>query len=236
VRADGVECVVRATIPAKSRPQRTLEARFSTPQAWRVVGLALRLHYPGQNVRNRRLRRAAPCLPSRDGRPAPNGIPRLRLVGDRTGRRQRRPHRVPSRRPAGQPGRRGGRNGPGVPGGHHGLGHTRWATHGRPTDRNAHPHRDAAGKIAVVHNGIIETSRPCATSWRRPAWSLPATPTPRSRCTWLPRRTATVRRPVTSPLPCWRCCPGWKATSPWCSPTRTSPAPSWPPAGRHRWC
>ncbi|WP_284012457.1 glutamine--fructose-6-phosphate transaminase (isomerizing) [Halobaculum litoreum] len=46
------------------------------------------------------------------------------------------------------------------PGGTLGIGHTRWSTHGPPTDANAHPHTDESGRVAVVHNGIIENYQP----------------------------------------------------------------------------
>ena len=188
-------------------------------------------------VRNRRLRRASSCPRRRRRRAAPDGVPRLRLVRHRAARRARRPDGAPSRRPAGQPGGRARRDGrrqrwPAPPG---------WATPaGPPTaapptatrTRTATPRARSPSSTTASSR----TSPPLRPELEAAGVEF-ASDTDTEVAVHLVAQAVPPRRrpPAISRHRCWPCCAGWRATSPWSSPTPTSPAPSSPPAARRRW-
>ncbi len=164
----------------------------------------------------------------RDGRTEAAGVPGLRLGGCRRAG-GRRAGRGEEGREAGQPGEGAGR-----PAAADGLDRhrPRWATHGGPTDANAHPHLDNAGRVAVVHNGIIENFAVLRAELAERGHELNSRRTRRSSPTCWPRSSPPA---PTSPRRCGWCAAGWRARSRWSPCTPTSRTWWWAPAGTRRW-
>ena len=114
-----------------------------------------------------------------------------------------------------------------------GIGHTRWATHGAPNDTNAHPHLGQKGRVAVVHNGIIENFAQLRDELEREGHDLLSETDTEVAAHLLEVGCRAHRRPHHRDA--GRVPPAARAPSPWSPWTRRTPTGWWPRAATHRW-